>query len=59
MWKTVHTPGKIPGYPLPCSQQNFPCVPVFPQKYFFDFGVPCFLKYIFFLRSRKVNGHVP
>ena len=29
---------------LPFCQQHFGCVPLFP-KYFFDFGVPCSLKF--------------
>ena len=32
---------------LSCSQQNFPCVPLFPKSIFCDFGVPCSLNTAF------------
>ena len=28
------------GTMFPCSQQNFPCVPLFLKAFFFDYGVP-------------------
>ena len=32
---------------FPCSQQNFPCIPLFPKGIIFDFGLPCFLNTTF------------
>ncbi len=54
---------------FPCSQQNFPFVPMFPKSIFFDFAVPCSLKcavvpvfpvfFLLFPCSQKVNDHIP
>ena len=36
------------GSMFPCSQQNVPCVPLFPNSiFFFDFDVPCSLNTAF------------
>ena len=43
-WRGGGGRGEGVGYVFPCSQQNFPCVPLFPNSTFFSVGGHCFLK---------------